>query len=111
LSSWAGSRETRPAARQGSDQRRQRGGGLVGHELAALDPVLALHVAVVRGEDDVGAAQLARVAQRGDDRLYGAVHREERLLARVVAARDRRDLRGRARHHRGDEQGRHGRER
>ena len=56
--------DVRPA-----DQEGQVGGGLVGEELAADQPVLAVEEAVVGGEDDVGVAQAVQRAERVDQQL------------------------------------------
>ena len=71
--------DVRPA-----DQEGQVGGGLVGEELAADQPVLAEEEAVVGGEDDVGVAQPVQRAQRVDDQFDPVVDRAQRLERLVV---------------------------
>src|SRR5215211_2193867 len=71
-----------------SDQERHPSRGVVGEHLAARHVVLTLHVAVVRGEEDVGVIELALVSERVDYRLHGVVHGEQRALALAVVHGD-----------------------
>ena len=80
-------RSRRPDPRT-ADQQRHLARGLVGEQLAELDPVLAVEVAVVGGEDDVGVPELALRPQRVDDPRDLAIDLGQRLERPLVARVD-----------------------
>ena len=67
-----------------ADQQRQVGGGLVGEELAAGQPVLAVEEAVVGGEDDVGVAQPVHRRRACRRPFHAFVDRAQRLQRLLV---------------------------
>ena len=73
---------------------RDLGRGVVGDELALVESVLALHQALVGGEDQIGVAERAPRLQVVDDLLDRVVDREQRLEAVLVARLDLRDQPG-----------------
>ena len=62
--------------------------GVVGQHLPLADAMLALHEAVVRGEDHVRVVELARAAKLLDDLLDALVDGQERLPALAEPGRD-----------------------
>ena len=65
-----------PAGMPGpADQQRHLGRLVVGDELALVQAVLALHEALVRGEDQIGVAERPVGLQVVDDPLDGVIHR------------------------------------
>src|SRR3954449_892878 len=56
--------------------------------------MLALHVAVVRGEDEVGVVELARAAYGGDDARHAVVGGEQRRAPGAGVPPDRPDVGG-----------------
>ena len=79
--------EARPA-----DQERHGRRGLVREHLARADAVLALHIAVVGGEQDVGVVELAAAAQGLNDPGDGLVHGQQGGPAAARVARQTHDV-------------------
>ena len=71
-----------------ADEQGHLGGRVVGDELALVEAVLALHQALVGGEDQIGVAQRPPRLQIVDDPLHRIVDREQRLEAVLVAGLD-----------------------
>ena len=69
-------RRLRGSPRAAHEQRNLRG-RIVREHLAERDSVLALHVAVVGGEEDVGLVQLAGAPELTDDPGHGFVHGQQ----------------------------------